>query len=503
MPTPTRRTWRWPGRAVRIGSAPAADSYLRADRIIAAARRTGAGAIHPGYGFLSEDADFAEACAAGGIVFVGPTPHQMREFGLKHRARSLAMAAGVPLAPGSGLLADAAEAKAEARRVGYPVMLKSSAGGGGIGLALCRDEAEVDDRFARVRRLAGGAFREGGVFLERYVERARHIEVQIFGDGRGRVVALGERDCSVQRRNQKVVEETPAPGLSDAQRATLLATAVRLAESVSYAGAGTVEFMQDADDGAAYFLEVNTRLQVEHGVTEEVFGVDLVEWMLRQAAGEAFDITPPAPRGCAIQARLYAEDPARGFRPSAGRLTRAAFPEGVRVETCVDDGTEVTPHYDPLLAKVVATGPDRDAAVAALRRALDGVALAGIETNLPYLRALAASPMFATGAMTTRGAGDLRASPAHHRGAVAGHPDDGAGPSRPARVLVRPACRRQGRWTTCRSGSPNRAVGNAPGAAGLEMTVSGATLRFDAAITFCPRRGPRWRRISTARRWTG
>jgi urea carboxylase len=471
------------GQSVRIGAAPAADSYLRGERIIEAALETGAEAVHPGYGFLSENPDFAEACAAANVAFIGPTPDQMRAFGLKHRARALAEQAGVPLAPGSGLLADAGAAREAARAIGYPVMLKSTAGGGGIGLQLCRAEDEMDATFARVARLAGGNFASAGIFLEKYIAQGRHIEVQVFGDGRGRVVALGERDCSVQRRNQKIVEETPAPGLSDALRERLLGTAVRLCESVAYASAGTVEFMQDAD-GAFYFLEVNTRLQVEHGVTEEVFGVDLVEWMVRQAAGEMFDITPPAPRGVAIQARLYAEDPARGFRPSAGRLTRASFPADARVETWVEDGTEVTPFYDPLLAKVIATGHDRPAAMSALQGALQGVTLAGIETNLGYLRALVASPMFAEGAMTTRGLERFEHRP---------RTIEVLSPGTQTTVQDHPG--RLGYW--CVGVPPsgpmddlsfrlaNRALGNDPRAAALEMTIAGATIRFDAPITFC------------------
>jgi urea carboxylase len=332
---------------------------LRGDELLAAARATGATAIHPGYGFLSENADFAESCAEAGIVFIGPTAAQMRSFGLKHLARDLASRIGVALLPGSALLGGVEEARVEAARIGYPVMLKSTAGGGGIGMQLVRREAELDSAFAAVERLATKNFSRGGVFLEKYIERARHIEVQIFGDGKGRVVALGERDCSTQRRNQKIIEETPAPGLTAATRTRLHESAVRLAEAVSYQSAGTVEYVYDNDSEEFYFLEVNTRLQVEHGVTEEVLGVDLVEWMLRQAAGEAFELTTTAPRGAAIQVRVYAEDPARQYRPSSGLVTQARFPDDARVETWIDDGTEVTPLYDPLLAKIITQGSDR------------------------------------------------------------------------------------------------------------------------------------------------
>jgi urea carboxylase len=268
-------------QAVRIGPGPAAQSYLRQDAILAAARATGAEAIHPGYGFLSENADFAAACAAAGVVFIGPTAGQMRNFGLKHLARELAARLGIALLPGSGLLPGLDEARREAARIGFPVMLKSTAGGGGIGMQLVRRDAELDAAFAAVERLATKNFSRGGVFLEKFIERARHLEVQIFGDGAGTVVALGERDCSTQRRNQKIIEETPAPGLPAATRAHLHAAAVRLAGAVDYQSAGTVEFVYDTDSGEFYFLEVNTRLQVEHGVTEEVLGIDLVRYHRR------------------------------------------------------------------------------------------------------------------------------------------------------------------------------------------------------------------------------
>src|ERR1700722_17011890 len=344
------------GEAICIGPAPVAESYLRTDRILEAAKATDVEAIHPGYGFLSENPGFADARAAAGIAFIGPTPEQMRAFGLKHSARALAEQAGVPLAPGSGLLDDVGHARREAERIGYPVMIKSTAGGGGIGLQLCRGPEQMEELFGRVARLARGNFDQAGIFLEKYVERGRHIEVQIFGDGKGKVVALGERDCSTQRRNQKIIEETPATGLSADIRAALHRTAVQLGEAVNYASAGTVEFIYDTDSGEFYFLEVNTRLQVEHGVTEEVFGVDLVEWMIRQAAGDTMTLTVPVPAGAAIQVRLYAEDPARDFRPSSGLLTRARFPADTRVETWVADGSEITPFYDPLVAQIIVKG---------------------------------------------------------------------------------------------------------------------------------------------------
>ncbi|HEY0833375.1 MAG TPA: urea carboxylase [Azospirillum sp.] len=474
------------GEAVCIGPAAVSDSYLNADRILEAAKATGAQAIHPGYGFLSENPGFAEACAAAGIAFIGPTPEQMRAFGLKHTARELAESSGVPLSPGSGLLDDVAHARAEAARIGYPVMIKSTAGGGGIGMQLCRDPDALEGMFEAVCRLSRNNFKDGGVYLEKFVERARHIEVQIFGDGKGTVVALGERDCSAQRRNQKVVEETPAPGISDALRRGLFDAAERLGRAVNYQSAGTVEFVYDDAAGAAYFLEVNTRLQVEHGVTEEVTGIDLVEWMIRQAAGEPLPLAEHAgtASGAAIQVRVYAEDPGRNFRPCSGILTEAVFPEDARVETWVEQGSEVTPFYDPLVAKIIVRGADRADALAKLRDALARCRLAGIETNLGYLRQLAADPAFAAGGITTRylesfayaartvevvTPGTLT-TVQDHPGRV-GYWEVGVPPSGP----MDPLAFRLG----------NRVLGNPEGAAGLEITVSGPTLSFNAAAVVC------------------
>jgi urea carboxylase len=470
--------------AVRIGPGPAAQSYLRGDELLAAARATGSVAIHPGYGFLSENADFAQSCAAAGIVFIGPTAAQMRSFGLKHLARELASRIGVALLPGSALLNSVEDARLEAARIGYPVMLKSTAGGGGIGMQLVRRESELDQAFAAVERLATKNFSRGGVFLEKYIERARHIEVQIFGDGKGRVVALGERDCSTQRRNQKIIEETPAPGLSPATRSRLHESAVRLAEAVSYQSAGTVEYVYDNDSEEFYFLEVNTRLQVEHGVTEEVLGIDLVEWMLRQAAGETLELHTPPPHGASIQVRVYAEDPARQYRPSSGLVTQARFPDDVRVETWIEDGTEVTPLYDPLLAKIITKGADRDAALKRLRKALADTVIAGIETNLEYLRRLVEDPLFTGGSMTTRALDSFAFAPRTIEVIAGG-----------TQTTIQDFPGRIGYWNV---GVPpsgpmddlsfrlvNRAVGNAPGAAALEITVSGPTLKFDTEAVIC------------------
>lgn len=467
--------------AIHIGASPAADSYLRQDRIIAAARESGAQAIHPGYGFLSENASFAEKCAEAGIVFVGPTAQQMRSFGLKHTARELAQLHDVPLLPGSGLLSDVEHAARAAAAIGYPVMLKSTAGGGGIGMQLCRSAEELAAAFHTVERLAASNFSQGGVFVERFVEQARHIEVQIFGDGRGTVVALGERDCSVQRRNQKVIEETPAPRLDDRTRQQLFACAERLGRSVNYQSAGTVEFVYDDASGDFYFLEVNTRLQVEHGVTEQVTAVDLVEWMLLVAAGDAPDLTAcrAPPQGHAIQVRVYAEDPVRQFRPSSGLLAHVVWPSGVRVDHWVETGTEVPAHYDPMLAKIIAHGSTREDALQKLQDALGSTRLYGIETNLAYLRRVVASEVFREGRQTTRflTGFDYRPStveviqPGTHSsiqefpGRV-GYWNIGVPPSGPMDDLAFRLV--------------NELAGNAGPAAGLELTVGGPTLRFNA-----------------------
>jgi urea carboxylase len=471
-------------QSVGLGSGPAAETYLRQDKLLAAARAAGVEAIHPGYGFLSENADFAAACHAAGIVFIGPTPSQIRDFGLKHLARDLARRNGLPLLPGSGLLTSLDEARVEAARIGYPVMLKSTAGGGGIGMQLVRQEPELAEGFHAVERIANKNFSRGGLFLEKYIEHARHIEVQIFGDGAGRVIALGERDCSTQRRNQKLIEETPAPGLSEALRQRLVNSAIRLGEAVSYQSAGTVEFVFDADAEEFYFLEVNTRLQVEHGVTEEVTGVDLVEWMIRQAANDDFELEAPPARGASIQVRLYAEDPARQFRPSAGLLTHARFAANARVETWVEDGSLVTPLYDPLLAKIITVGADRTLALSAMREALAGTVIGGIETNLDYLRQLVVDPLFVSGGMTTRALDAFTYAPRTLEVLAAGTQttvQDYPGRLKYWNVGVPPS----GPMDSLSFRLANRALGNPATAAALEITVSGPTLKFNTDTTIC------------------
>jgi urea carboxylase len=470
--------------AVHLGPGPAADSYLRQDRVLAAAHATAAQAIHPGYGFLSENAEFAAAAQTAGLVFIGPTPAQMREFGLKHLARNLARRHGVPLLPGSGLLDGVEAARSEALRIGYPVMLKSTAGGGGIGMQLIRQESDLAEGFHAVERLANKNFSRGGLFVEKYIERARHIEVQVFGDGKGRVISLGERDCSAQRRNQKLIEETPAPGLAAALRRRLYDAATGLCAAVEYQSAGTVEFVLDTATQEFYFLEVNTRLQVEHGVTEEVTGVDLVEWMIRQAAEEDFEPAVPPARGASIQVRLYAEDPARGFRPSTGLLTQARFSPGARVETWVEDGSLITPFYDPLLAKIITVGADRTAALASLREALQSTAIGGIESNLDYLRQLIEDPLFAAGGMTTRALDSFAYAPRTLEVLSPG-----------TQTTVQDYPGRVGFWNV---GVPpsgpmddfsfrlaNRALGNPSSAAALEITMSGPTLKFNTNAVIC------------------
>jgi len=468
--------------AVRLGPAPAAESYLDIDAVIAACRATGAEAVHPGYGFLSENTHFARRLEAEGIAFIGPTPENIEAFGLKHTARELAQSSGVPLLPGTGLLATLDAALAAAEVVGYPVMLKSTAGGGGIGMSLCDGAAALTAAFEGVQRAARASFGDARVYLERFVSDARHVEVQLFGDGKGKVIALGERDCSLQRRNQKVVEETPAPGLSDATRSRLHEAAVKLGCAVGYRSAGTVEFIYDPDREEFYFLEVNTRLQVEHPVTEAVFGIDLVEWMVRQAAGE--DVIPAAPlrpKGAAMEVRLYAEIPHANFQPSAGLLTEVRFAD-TRVDTWVETGTEVTSFYDPMLAKIIVSADDRPAAIEKLRAALAGTSVAGIETNLQYLRAIAASDLLSSGKVATTALRSFAFTPEVIEVIAPG-----------AQSSLQELPGRLGLWHV---GVPpsgpmdersfrhaNRLVGNADETAALEFTVSGPTLRFHTPAT--------------------
>ncbi|MFZ1990044.1 MAG: acetyl/propionyl/methylcrotonyl-CoA carboxylase subunit alpha [Alphaproteobacteria bacterium] len=396
--------------AIAIGAAPAAESYLRTDKIIATAKATGAQAIHPGYGFLSERASFAEALEKEGIAFIGPNARAIAAMGDKIESKKLAAAAGVSTVPGHmGIIKDAAEARRIANQIGYPVMIKASAGGGGKGMRIAHSEAEVEQGFASSMNEARGAFGDDRMFIEKFVTDPRHIEIQVLADKHGNVISLGERECSIQRRNQKVIEEAPSPFLDEKTRQAMSAQAIALAKAVGYDSAGTVEFIVDSARNF-YFLEMNTRLQVEHAVTELVTGIDLVEQMIRVAAGEKLTITQRDVKldGWAIEARIYAEDPFRNFLPSIGRIKRYRPPtEGttngltIRNDTGVTEGSEISIYYDPMISKLCTHGQDRAAATAHMIAALNEFDLAGIEHNLPFLSSVVAHPRFQAGRLTT------------------------------------------------------------------------------------------------------
>ena len=394
---------------VEIGPGPASESYLHADKIIAAAKTTGADAIHPGYGFLAENADFAEAVVAAGLRFIGPSPQAMRRMGGKAEAKLIARAAGVPVVPGyQGAEQSPVLLAKEAKRIGYPVMIKAVAGGGGRGMRLIEREADFVAALESARREAEAAFADGRILIEKVIGKARHIEVQVFGDSHGDVVHLFERDCSLQRRHQKVVEEAPAPGMSPELRQAITRAAVACAKAVGYVGAGTVEFLVEGAltvDAPWYFIEMNTRLQVEHPVTEAITGLDLVEWQLRVAAGEPLPLRQEeiTLSGHAIEARLCTEDPARGFLPSIGPIAAFETPqlEGLRVDAGVVEGSIVTPFYDSLIAKLIAWGEDRTSALARLAAALEGTLVAGPKTNTAFLHSLLSHPQFRTEAFDT------------------------------------------------------------------------------------------------------
>jgi len=396
--------------AVHIGGAAARDSYLSIDKIVAACKASGAEAVHPGYGFLSENPAFATALAANGILFVGPPPEAIAAMGDKITSKTLAMEAGVSTVPGHmGLIADADEAVRVARRIGYPVMIKASAGGGGKGMRIAWTDAEAAEGFERSRSEAASAFGDDRIFIEKFITEPRHIEIQLIGDRHGNIVYLNERECSIQRRNQKVIEEAPSPFLDAATRQAMGAQAVALARAVGYVSAGTVEFIVDKDRNF-YFLEMNTRLQVEHPVTELTTGLDLVELMLRVAAGEPLPFTQnDVPlEGWAIESRIYAEDPYRNFLPATGRLTRYRPPpdlhtpdHAVRTDTGAVEGGEISAFYDPLIAKLCAWAPTRAAAVAAMQDALDGFEIEGVGNNIPFLSVVMAQDRFREGRLTT------------------------------------------------------------------------------------------------------
>lgn len=394
--------------AVHIGPSPARESYLVGEKIIAAAKATGAEAIHPGYGFLSENAGFAQAVIDAGLVWVGPNPNSITAMGLKDAAKERMIAAGVPVTPGYlGEDQDPARLQREADAIGYPVLIKAVAGGGGKGMRRVNAAEEFAEMLVSCQREAASSFGDDRVLIEKYVERPRHIEVQVFGDKHGNVVHLFERDCSLQRRHQKVIEEAPAPGMDEATRAAVCAAAVKAAQAVDYVGAGTIEFIADASDGLRadriWFMEMNTRLQVEHPVTEEITGVDLVEWQLRVASGEVLPKRQEelSINGWAMEARLYAEDPSREFLPSIGSLSGLRFPERVRVDTGFEEGDEVTPFYDPMLAKIIAADDDRDTARLRLAEAVEHLAVWPVQTNAPFLRRALMHETFAAGEVTT------------------------------------------------------------------------------------------------------
>lgn len=389
--------------AVSLNGTTAAETYLSIDKIIDAAKATGSQAIIPGYGFLSENADFAEACENSGIIFVGPSSDAIRSLGLKHSAREIAQKAGVPLVPGTGLIETIEEAKVAAEKIEYPLMIKSTAGGGGIGLQCVRDPKDLAKAFETVKHQGKAYFNDSGVFLERFVENARHVEIQVLGDGKGNAIALGERDCSLQRRNQKVVEETPAPNFPDATRTKMMTAAKLLVSSIHYKCAGTVEFIYDEARDEFYFLEVNARLQVEHPITESVTGLDLVEWMLFIAADRAPDFNQViTPKGASMEVRLYSENPVKDFLPSPGQITDIKFPENARIDTWVSKGTTISAEYDPTIAKIIVSGTDRADCLANLRKALDETVVYGVVTNLDYLRAIVNSEMFETAKVATK-----------------------------------------------------------------------------------------------------
>ncbi len=474
--------------AVNLGTGTVSDTYLNQTKILEIALAENADAIHPGYGFLSENPTFVERCESQGICFVGPTPDQINVFGLKHLAREAAEQANVPLLPGSGVLTDVTEAVRCAQEIGFPVMLKSSAGGGGIGMQVCRDIEELTNVWDSVRRLSTNYFSNDAVFLEKFIDKARHIEVQIFGDGEGSAIALGERDCSAQRRNQKVIEESPAPNLDQTVRESMHRIAEDLMASVNYRNAGTVEFIFDVDQNAFYFLEVNTRLQVEHGVTEEVFKIDIVEYMLRLAAGDLPSLesirTALRPSGHAIQVRLYAEDTQQDFQPSAGLLSDVFFPEidGLRVDTWIEAGIEIPSLFDPMLGKLIVYKDTREEALALLTDVLEKTRVYGIETNLDYVASVLATATAQTGQLLTKTLSDHTPSYSTIRVLAAG-----------TQTTIQDFPGRQGYWNV---GVPpsgpmdsyslrvaNKLLENPETTAGLEMTACGPSLRFETDAT--------------------
>lgn len=472
--------------AVFIGDGSAKETYLDVNKIIEAALKTGAAAIHPGYGFLSENTDFAAECEKNHIKFIGPDSNQIKLFGLKHSARELAQRAGVPLLSGTGLLKGIDEAVESAEKIGYPVMIKSTAGGGGIGIRICENKDELVSGYDNVCHLAESNFNDAGVFLEKYIRKARHVEVQIFGNEYGETAVLGERDCSVQRRNQKVVEESPAPNLSEEVRQQMYTAARSLAKTSGYRNAGTVEFLYDESDEKFYFLEVNTRLQVEHGITEEVYGVDLVEWMIKESAGElkGIDNFKAVPDGHSIEVRVYAEDAINNFRPGTGKIDDVVFSDKARVETWIRKNIEISSLYDPMLAKLIVHSDSRESAVRKMADVLEESEIYGVTTNLMYLKSFIATSDYKDGKLFTKMLDGFM--PEENALEVL----DGG-----LQSTVQDADGMIGYWTV---GVPpcgamdsysfrigNKLLGNSPDSAGIELTMRGGTYRFRTTASFC------------------
>lgn len=471
---------------IYLGEGKAKDTYLNTEKILEEAKKLHVDAVHPGYGFLSENTTFARQCEENGIKFIGPSSEQIEVFGLKHSARELAERAKVPLLPGTGLLQSLEEAVEKAESIGYPVILKSTAGGGGIGMRICNSKEELEQAYDGVCHLAEANFNNSGVFLEKYIVRSRHVEVQIFGNEFGEVVTLGERDCSVQRRNQKVVEESPAPNLKEEVRQKMYAAAKSLAKEASYRSAGTVEFLYDEASEEFYFLEVNTRLQVEHGITEEVFGIDLVEWMIKEAAGELKDMESQIgkPSGHAIEVRVYAEDCVNGFRPSTGKVDDVIFSPIARVETWIQKGMEVTSLYDPMLAKLIVHGKDRAETIEKMQQVLRESRVYGLTTNMQYLKALLETTNYKEGKLYT---GMLQGFLPEEKaievldGGIQSTIQDYPGMIGYWFVGV-PPC---GPMDNYNFRIGNSILGNEETASGIEMTLRGGSYRFRTTVSFC------------------
>lgn len=472
--------------AVCLGSGTVLETYLNQDEILKIAKDLGVDAIHPGYGFLSENRDFAKKCAQQGISFIGPTPEQMEMFGLKHLAREIAAQANVPMLEGSKILADENEAVEVAENLGYPVIIKSTAGGGGIGMRVCENQQALKVAYEACGHLAENNFSNSGLYLEKYLPRARHIEVQIFGNEYGEIVTLAERDCSVQRRNQKVVEECPAFALSDKARTEIHKAAKELAQKVGYRSAGTVEFLYDDVEEKFYFLEVNTRLQVEHGVTEEVVNVDIVEWMIKEACGELKNLQSlfGEVKGCSIQSRIYAEDPMGGFLPSTGKIDKFIPPENCRIETWVKDNVVVSPNYDPMLAKVIVWGENRGEAVAKMAQALTEMKVYGITTNIDYLKGFISSNPYKNNELFTHILDDFKCSERKIEvldGGVQTSIQDYPGRLKYWDIGIPPS----GAMDNVNFRIGNAILANDADAVGLEMTLKGGKYLFRDHMTIC------------------